>query len=271
MLYFFKFSSEIPAPVPAREAYHKRQPGKGWPEECPPMRAANAFGWDVLAPTDLEFVQEGGKWRLANPRVLQSDWDYTPEGEPEGEAREGVPLVQQNAWFWDEDQMLPHVISPEVYPEIDNQVKVSTFLFLSTDANELLFIGDLPNIVRPFRVLTALVDTDWYPASYPWHCVLALDRGERSIRIARGDPLCRIYTVRRDHYFAREMSAGEFDAFFRRSQEWLARHGREPGAAEGDRSDRDTSGSRGGTGGVTMDITRTYVKQQRLSKFSVIV
>ncbi len=27
-----------------------------------------------------------------------------------------------------------------------------------------------------WRAMTALVETDWYPASYPWHVVLELDR-----------------------------------------------------------------------------------------------
>jgi hypothetical protein len=87
-------------------------------------------------------------------------------------------------------------------------VKVSTFLFLSTDPNELLLITDIPNLQRPFRVLTALIDTDWYPASYPWHCVLELNAAEKRIVVPRGTPLCRLMTVRRDHYFAREMSLG---------------------------------------------------------------
>ena len=253
MLHFYKFSPDVPSPEPARETYHKRQPGKGWPEECPPVRAASAFGWDVLAPTDLHFVQEDGKWRLENPVTLETDWVFTPAGEPESDDEGGVPIVQQNAWFWDEDQMLPHRISPEVYRQIDNQVKVSTFLFLQTDANELLYMSDIPNLSRPFRVLSALLDTDWYPASYPWHCVLELGRGEKEIRIARGDPLCRLSTVRRDNYFAREMTLGEFEAFFQRGQDWLARNGRGEGQ-DG-----------------MMDITRTYVKQQRLSSFTVIV
>jgi len=253
MLHFHKFSSEVPAPVPAREVYHQRQPGKGWPEECPPMRAANAFGWDLLAPTDLVFRQESGKWRLENPLSLEADWVFTPDGEPDESGLGGVPLVQQNAWFWDEDQMLPHVISPEVYPSIANQVKVSTFLFLRTDVNELLAFSDIPNLERPFRVLSAIVDADWYPASYPWHCVLALDHGRDEIRIARGDPLCRVQIVRRDHYFAREMTLAEFEAFFQRGQDWLGRHGR----------NADASG--------TFDITRTYVKQQQLSRFSVML
>jgi hypothetical protein len=252
MLRFYKFSAAVPAPEPARETYHKRQPGRGWPEECPPLRAANAFGWDVLAATDLRFVQQHGAWSLADPVDLESDWVYTPPGaESGGEEGEGTPLVQRNAWFWEEDQMMPHVISKEVYPRIRHQVKVSTYLFIATDPNELLLIGDIPNIERPFRVLSAIVDTDWYPASYPWHCVLELDPSRDAIEIAKGEPLCRLFTLRRDHYFAREMSETEFERYFQRSQEWLARFGH--GEKEG-----------------MIDITRTYVKQQQLSKFSVV-
>ena len=249
MLRFHKFHPEVPAPVPARETYQRRQSGKGWPEECPPLRAANALGWDVLAATDLVFKQVDGKWSLETPVELETDWHFVPDGAPEGD--EGVPLRQQNAWFWDEHQELPHRISPEVYRHIDNQVKVSTYLFIATDVNEQLLITDLPNSNRPFRVLSALVDTDWYPASYPWHCVLELDRGAEEIRIDKGSPLCRLLTLRRDNYFAREMSLGEFEGFFQRAQDWLSRHGR-------------------GDDPTQLDITRTYVKDQRLSRFDVI-
>ena len=265
MLHFYKFTSEIEGPIPAREVYVKRGPGKGWPEECPPLRAANSFGWDVPASFEMIFhKQKDGSWRLENEVEIESDWLYGgPDGpgphagqehgpavaSPEGA---GAPLTQKNAWFWDKDQMLPHVISPEVYPEIRNQVKVSTFLFLYTDPNELLLITDIPNVARPFRVLTALVDTDWYPASYPWHCVIELNSHEKKIVIPRDEPLCRLMTVRRDTYFAREMSIADFESFFQRGQEWLARHGK-------------------GEPAGMMDITRTYVRQQQKSKFSVIV
>jgi hypothetical protein len=251
MLHFYKFCAEVPAPVPARETYVKRPPGKGWPEECPPLRAANAFGWDVLAATDMVFSAKDGKWELETPADIESDWVYTPAG-TESEEAKGAPLVQRNAWFWDKDQMLPHVISADVYPAIQHQVKVSTFLFLWSDANELLFLADIPNLERPFRVLSALIDTDWYPASYPWHCVLDLDPSQRRVEIHAGDVLCRLFTVRRDHYFAREASPLEFEVYFQRTQEWLLRHGR--GEHEGN-----------------VDVTRTYVKQQRMSRFSVIL
>ncbi len=245
MLHYFKFCSEVPAPAPARGAYHKRQPGKGWPEECPPMRAANSFGWDLLCPSDLEFSRHEGGWRLDTPVTLESDWDYAAAADGEG-----VPLTQENAWFWEQDQMLPHVITPEVYPEIENQVKVSTLLFMRTESDELLYFCDIPNLSRPFKVLSALVDTDWYPASYPWHCVLDLDPSAEKIRIARGDPLCRVFTVRREHYRAQEMSFDDFGSYFERSQKWLREYGR----------DGDSE---------SLDITGTYGKQQQLSRFSV--
>ncbi len=250
MLKFYKFCSDVPAPVAARGAYEKRAPGRGWPEECPPVRAANAFGWDVLAMHDLKFQRDGENWTLAEAVDVESDWAYSPPDAPNGE--EGEPLVQRNAWFWQEDQVLPHAISKDVYREIRHQVKVSTFLFLATDENELLYMTDIPSRSRPFRVISALVDTDWYPASYPWHCVLELDRDASEVTIAKGEPLCRLFTVRRDDYFAREMSQSEFEDFFNRTQEWLARYGK--GEHEG-----------------MVDITGNYVKQQRLSRFSVIL
>ena len=252
MLHFFKFSAEVPAPVPARGVYEKRKRGKGWPEECPPLRAANAFGWDVLAATGMTFRQADGRWTLVEPVDLESDWVFSGSQEAESDEGDGVPLVQRNAWFWEEDQVLPHVISREVYPEVAHQVKVSTFLFMRTDPNELLYMTDIPNRRRDFRAITALVDSDWYPASYPWHCVLELDRECEEIHIAKEEPLCRLFTVRRDSYFAREMSTAEFETYFQRTQEWLQRHGK--GETEG-----------------TTDITGAYVQQQQLSKFSVIL
>lgn len=251
MLHFFKFADAVPAPVPSRAAYLQRGEGKGWPEECPPLRAASAFGWDVLAAFDMHFVQKSGRWSLENPVEIESDWAFSSAGE-DGEETESAPPRQLDAWFWDPDHALPHPISAEVYRQISNQVKVSTFLFLRTDPNELLYMTDIPNLHRPFRALTALVDTDWYPASYPWHCVLELNRDETDIRISAGEPVCRLFTVRRDSYFAREMTPEEFGNFFERSQEWLRRHGK-------------------GEPSTMMDITGSYGRQQRLSRFSVII
>ena len=250
MLHFFKFNSEVPTPTPARAVYAKRTSGKGWPEDCPPIRAANGFGWDVLAATRMVFRRSAGGWTLEDPTDLEGDWVFSPDDEAEPDA---APLTQRNAWFWERDQVLPHPISPHVYDAIRNQVKVSTFLFLRTDPNELLFIGDIPNLVRPFRVLSAVADTDWYPASYPWHCVLELDEACDEVAIEKDEPLCRLMLLHRDHYFAREMLPDEFGKFFERTQEWLARNGK----------GTDDEG--------TTDITGAYARQQRLARFDVIV
>jgi hypothetical protein len=247
MLHYFKFRQDLLAPHPAKEIYIKPGSGKGWPEECPPIRAANAFGFDLLANFDVTFIRKrDGSWRAEPDHVIESDFDYA-----RSEESEGAPLRQQYAWFWQKGQKLPHVISDNVYAQIRNQVKVSSFLFLKTDPNELLLMTDIPNIKRPWRSLSAVIDTDWYPASYPWHTVIELDPTERRIEIKKGDPLCRVMPVRRDTYFAGEMTPGEFDAFFARGQQWLATHGQFE--HEG-----------------TVDITRTYVRQQVKSKFVVI-
>ena len=252
MIHYFKLRQDLFSPFPARDIYVKRGRGKGWPEECPPLRAANGFGFDLLANFDVTFTRRRDKsWSASPDRVLSSDFDYAAS--EESIAR---PLTQQYAWFWQKGQKLPHVITDNVYGEIRNQVKISTFLFLKTDANELLYMTDIPNLHRPWRAMTALIDTDWYPASYPWHVVIELDRREKKIRIRKGEPLCRIIPVRRDTYFASEMLADDFDAFFARSQKWLSTHGKfEHEAAEG-------------AGHV--DITRTYVRQQVRSRFVVI-
>jgi hypothetical protein len=246
MLHFYKFRQDLFGPVPAREVYTRRPAGKGWPEQCPPIRAANSFGFDILANFDLTFVQSKGKWRVESDIVIQSDFDYAGSEDSPGE-----PLSQQYAWFWEKGQKLPHVISDHVYEQINNQVKVSSFLFLKTDPNEILLMTDPPNLTRSFRTISAVIDTDWYPASYPWHVVLELDRREKKISISKGDVLCRVLPVRRDTYFAGEMSPASFDEFFARGQQWLATHGQFE--HEG-----------------TVDITRTYVKQQVKSKFVVL-
>jgi hypothetical protein len=250
MLHYFKFRQDLFAPAPAKDVYVKRGAGKGWPEECPPIRAANGFGFDLLANFDVTFVQSRGNWRVEKDIVIASDFDYAGHDETEG-----GPLSQQYAWFWEKGQKLPHVISDNVYDTIRHQVKVSSFLFLRTDPNELLYFTHIPNLDRPWRAMTALVDTDWYPASYAWHVVLELGKSEKKITIRKGEPLCRVMPVRRDTYFAQEMSPGQFDEFFARGQQWLATHGRPGHEAGGDPE--------------ALDITRTYVKQQVRSKFIV--
>jgi len=246
MLHYFKFRQDLLAPQPAKDVYVKRGAGKGWPEECPPIRAANAFGFDLLANFDVTFTRSrGGAWKIDPDVVVQSDFDYAATDE-----HEGKPLRQQYAWFWEKGQKLPHAITDNVYEQIRNQVKVSSFLFLKSDPNELLLMTEVPNLRRPWQCVTALIDTDWYPASYPWHCVIELDPSEKRVSIQKGEPLCRVIPVRRDTYFAGQLSPSEFDRFFARGQRWLATHGRFE--HEG-----------------TVDITRTYVKQQVRSRFVV--
>src|SRR5579862_4252584 len=120
MLHYFKFRQDLFAPVPARDVYIKRGKGKGWPEECPPIRAANGFGFDLLANFDLTFVRRRGVWSVVNDVVIESDFGYARTKQSPG-----VPLSQQYAWFWEKGQKLPHVISDNVYAQISNQVKVS--------------------------------------------------------------------------------------------------------------------------------------------------
>src|SRR6185503_9786599 len=171
MLHYFKFRQDLLDPAPARDVYIKRGKGRGWPEECPPIRAANGFGFDVLANFDLTFIRRGARWRVVRDIIMESDFDYAAS-----EDSPGQPLTQQYAWFWEKGQKIPHPITDNVYRSINNQVKISTFLFLKTDPNQLLLFTDIPNQQRPWRALSALVDTDWYPASYPWHAVIELDR-----------------------------------------------------------------------------------------------
>lgn len=246
MLHYFKFRQELFPPRAAKDVYVKRGAGKGWPEECPPIRAANSFGFDLLANFDVTFIRGKNGWRVEDDVVIDSDFDWS--GHDEG--ADGKPLVQQYAWFWEKGQKLPHPITDNVYEQIKNQVKVSTYLFLKTDPNELLLFTDVPNLVRPWRAMAALVDVDWYPASYPWHVVLELPPTERRVTIAKGEPLCRVMPVRRDTYFAQQMTPHAFDDFFARGQQWLATHGQVQ--HEG-----------------TVDITRTYVRQQVKSRFVV--
>lgn len=249
MIHYFKFRQDLFDPQPAREVYVKRPAGRGWPEQCPPIRAANSFGFDLLANFDITFTRVRGRWTVRPDRVIESDFDYAGADDSPGR-----PLTQQYAWFWQKGQKLPHVISDNVYRQIVNQVKISTYLFLRTDPNELLLMGDIPNLSRPWRAMSALIDTDWYPASYPWHCVLELEAAQSRIRIRKGEPICRIMPVRRDTYFAKAMSPAEFDGFFARGQQWLATHG----TAEHEISEAPPG---------TVDITHTYSRQQVRSRF----
>jgi hypothetical protein len=255
MLHYFKFRQDLFDPVPAKDVYVKRGPGKGWPEECPPIRAANGFGFDILANFDVTFVQNRGRWEIKKDVIIDSDFNYAATEESDGR-----PLSQRYTWFWEKGQRIPHAISDNVYREIANQVKISSFLFLQTDANEQLLMTDIPNVHRPWRAMTALIETDWYPASYPWHAVIELDWSEKRITIRKGEPICRLIPVRRDAYFAKQMSPQAFDDFFERGQRWLATHGK---------FEHEAAGAAEEPARGVADITRTYVKQQVRSKFVV--
>lgn len=278
MLHYFKFRQDLFDPAPARDVYERRAAGRGWPEECPPIRAANGFGWDLLANFDLRLTRGKQGWRIEPEVVVESDWAWAPPAG--GEERR---LEQAYAWGWERGQTVPHRIDDHVFERIKHQVKVQSFLYLASDPNEVLLLTEVPNRDRrPWRALSALIETDWYPASYPWHCVLELDPAARRVEIARGEPLCRVIPLRRDTYFAQAMSPDAFDRFFARGQDWLAMHGKLP-AGHGEsapplaevppgrkprRARKAAAGHEADPG--LRDITRTYTRQQVRSRFLVL-
>ena len=88
-------------------------------------------------------------WRVEPDIVIDSD--FSDAG---NESTEGKPLRQQYAWLWEKGQKLPHKISDNVYEQIRNQIKISSFLFLRTEPNELLYMTGVPNPLRPWRAMT---------------------------------------------------------------------------------------------------------------------
>src|SRR5205807_377245 len=102
MLHYFKFRRDLFSPRPARSVYIKRGAGKGWPEECPPIRAANSFGFDLLANFNVTFQQRrDGGWKASPNVVIDSDFEYSHSQDADGK-----PLTQQYAWFWQRGQKL---------------------------------------------------------------------------------------------------------------------------------------------------------------------
>src|SRR5438128_11184820 len=95
MLHYFKFRRELFAPVRGREVYLKRRPGRGWPEQCPPVGAANAFGFDLLANFDVTFVQTRAKWRVLKDIVINAACDCSCRPDAVGQ-----PRVLQYACRW---------------------------------------------------------------------------------------------------------------------------------------------------------------------------
>lgn len=246
MLRYYRFHNDLPHPLPARPVYLRPEKGEGWPEHCPPIRAANAFGWDVLNPFRMVFLRDGeGEWEIEEAVEVHSDVDLDA----------GLtPAPQINAWFWERDQQLPHRITDNVYAAIRHQCKISTFLYLHTDPDELTLIRAVPNLRRPWSVIEALAETDRYFPAHPWHTVIELPRIEEStidrVVIEEGEPLCRLITLPRAEFAAAEMTGPEFGRAFASGQAWLSLHGR------GDRPEE-------------LDIRGAYAKEQRNSTFAV--
>lgn len=248
-LRYFRYHSDLPHPVPARSSYVARPPGQGWPEQCPPIQAAQAFGWDVINPFTMRFVRGKEGWEIGSAVEVQGG---------DLEERVGVePFPQQNCWPWDSAQILPHRISPHVFPQIRHQVKVSTYLFLQTPPGWALLMSDIPNLKRNFSVISAFLDTDWYFPAHPWHCVIELPQGSseaNEVVIPEGALLCRLTPVRRGAYVATELLPEEFNELFNSGQRWLEEHGRPSEDPEA---------------GGALDITRAYKKQQQTATFEV--
>jgi len=216
------------------------------------MKAAQAFGWDVVNPFELRFVRGREGWEISSGVQVQGG---------DLQERSGVePFDQDNCWMWKVDQVLPHRISPQVFKEIRNQVKVSTYLFLQTPPGWVLLMTDIPNLQRDFWVRSALLDSDWYFPAHPWHAVIELPEEVHSqvgdeVVIPAGEPLCRLIPVRRGAYTAAEMDSEDFVQIFQTGQEWLTTYGRpheDPEAPKG-----------------ALDITRAFAKQQRMASFEV--
>jgi len=125
MLEYYRFHADLPQLAAAKAVYTKREAGSGWPEHCPPIRAASSFGWDVINPFTMRFVRDsGGAWSIDEAVSVESDVDL-------GEGTS--PHEQVNAWFWEKGQQRPHVITDNVYAQIRHQCKVSTYLYLRTE------------------------------------------------------------------------------------------------------------------------------------------
>ena len=111
---------------------------------------------------------------------------------------------------------------------------------------------DVPNLARPWRAMTAPGRYRLVPGQLSVaHGDRAVARGEKRITIRKGEPLCRVMPVRRDTYFAQQMPPARSTTS-------------SPAASSGSpRTARCSTRTR------TVDITRTYVRQQVKSKFVV--
>jgi hypothetical protein len=244
MLWYYRYFADLPHPAPAKGVYRTGLEGQGWPEHCPPIRAAASYGWDVINPFQMKFVRDdSGQWDIDEAVEVTSDVDLS----------DGLtPHPQVNAWFWEKGQTRPHAISPDVYEQISHQVKVSTYLYLRTEKNWMTWIRPVPGIERPWSAVEAIVETDWYWPAHPLHGVIELPRDEaiREVVIEEGEPLFRLVPVHRATFEADEMTEEQFGEFFVAGQQWLAGHGKQ---AEGD----------------DVMLSGVYAKQQKPAEFTV--
>lgn len=250
MLKYFLFHADLPHPQPGRAMYRKVPAGSGWPEHCPPIRAANAFGWDVINPFEMRFTRDAdGQWALDESNEVVSDIEFDDGS---------TPHDQLNAWPWERGQQRPHKIANHVYEQIQHQFKVSTFLYLRTDPGQMLLLKAPPThhagTARPWTVVEAIIECDWYFPAHPWHGVIELPRIDESpideVIIPEGEPLFRLLPISRAAFHAAEMSPEDFADLFDESQDWLSAHGSQPEHGE-------------------LMLTGQFAKQQKLSEFTV--
>jgi len=244
ILSYYRYMADLPHPKPAKAVYRSGLEGSGWPEHCPPIRAASAYGWDVINPFDMVFSRnEENRWGLDGAMEVHSDVDL-PNGM--------TPHPQLNAWFWEKDQKRPHLISTHVYEHIAHQVKLSTFLYLKTKPNWMTWIRSIPGLDRPWKTVEAVVESDWYWPAHPLHGVieLPLDLNIQKVVIKAGEPLFRLVPVERLNTEAKEMSDANFAEYFEAGQTWLANYGKR---VEGD----------------DVMLTGVYAKQQQAPSFKV--
>jgi hypothetical protein len=244
VLNYYRYMADLPHPVPAKGVYRTGLQGQGWPEHCPPIRAASAYGWDVINPFEMVFIRDDdGQWSLEETLEVHSDVDL----------RSGMtPHPQQNAWFWEKGQMSPHVISDHVYEQVKNQVKVSTFLYLKTEKDWMISIRPIPGLKRPWSTLEAIVEADWYWPAHPLHGVIELptEPSIKKVIIEEGEPLFRLLPVQRSTFEAREMSDDQFNTYFESGQAWLKENGKKVGHDH-------------------VLLTGVYAKQQEAAEFKV--
>ena len=138
--------------------------GTGGAQVQPPFTPASDMAGEVVA------VGDGVQRFIAGQRVISTFWGGWLDGPwPQGTLALGAPG--------------PGMLAEYVLLQEDWAVAAPLHL---TDAQA----STLP--CAGLTAWTALVDTDWYPASYPWHAVIELDPGEKRVVIKEGEPLCRV-------------------------------------------------------------------------------